>query len=120
MKKILAMLASLLIFGGAVWGQSGAKSVCVMFNGKTLDMMDDEGEAPHFLDAFEPIFCEKLRVLGGLWSIDHLPALTQLLKSAGGLERLYLNEVTAKCLTTAMNFVPGTLRVCCSSHRSLM
>ena len=27
-----------------VWGQSGAKSVCVMFNGKTLDMMDDDGE----------------------------------------------------------------------------
>jgi len=27
-----------------VWGQTGAKSVCVMFNGKTLDMMDEEGE----------------------------------------------------------------------------
>ena len=27
-----------------VWGQTGAKSVCVMFNGKTLDMMDDDGE----------------------------------------------------------------------------
>lgn len=26
-----------------VWGETGAKSVCVMFNGKTLDMVDEEG-----------------------------------------------------------------------------